>query len=602
MKHDPIKRVILRVAWRIRAQRATAAAVGALVPSLLALTVLVYLVKAQLLASAPLLLLCGMALALPLLAASIAGIGRIAPQEAAKRIDRSHDLKDRIGIAHEFQQVASPSPWLRAQIADAIRHLPRVVPSRAAPFRWPKDSRTAALLLVALGVVLVLRFPVIPRSANAPPPLPKLVIDPTDLAEQRALVEQLRQQGERGEDPAVEELAAALTKLFDQLERKTLTRKQVFAKLAELENRYFDGLEGNFDDLLKRLKKIGGPLQREKLTRDLGEALRRAAPRKARKEVERLARELEQLKTRQRQRIARALRKAARQASAQSPLIVRAQQLDRQIRRLQRKLKQQPNNAAARRRLQRQRRQLQRLNRQAQKRAQQRRQLQRLNRSMERAAASLLDKLSADERRALQQLAEQLGRFADQLDKLRTMSKAQLNLRDLKEMLRRLGKQGSKARLARLKDFMRRAGGKGKGKGNGKGKGKGKGALVLGRGGQSLPLPGPAGQGAGRDQGGAQGGQPADGVGDGVDPNLLDRPTRLAGAKRKGSFAEGQQGPGPTRSEVILGAADEGFATRNYRRVYRDYQQVIEDVLQREDVPLGYKYYVKRYFDLIKPR
>jgi len=36
--------------------------------------------------------------------------------------------------------------------------------------------------------------------------------------------------------------------------------------------------------------------------------------------------------------------------------------------------------------------------------------------------------------------------------------------------------------------------------------------------------------------------------------------------------------------------------------VYRDYTQVIEEALKQEDVPLGYQYFVKRYFQLIKPR
>ena len=65
---------------------------------------------------------------------------------------------------------------------------------------------------------------------------------------------------------------------------------------------------------------------------------------------------------------------------------------------------------------------------------------------------------------------------------------------------------------------------------------------------------------------------------------------------------EGQQGAGPTRSEVIYGAADRGFAQRNYKRVYGDYSQVVEEVMNREQIPLGMRYYVKRYFNLIKPR
>ena len=55
-------------------------------------------------------------------------------------------------------------------------------------------------------------------------------------------------------------------------------------------------------------------------------------------------------------------------------------------------------------------------------------------------------------------------------------------------------------------------------------------------------------------------------------------------------------------AETILGAAEKGFATQSYRRVYKDYSAVSEKVMSQQRVPPGYRFYVKRYFQMIKPR
>ena len=61
-------------------------------------------------------------------------------------------------------------------------------------------------------------------------------------------------------------------------------------------------------------------------------------------------------------------------------------------------------------------------------------------------------------------------------------------------------------------------------------------------------------------------------------------------------------GQGGSRSQVILGAAERGFASRGYQKVYTEYHQVAEESLAKDDIPGGYRFYVKRYFQLIRPR
>jgi hypothetical protein len=78
-------------------------------------------------------------------------------------------------------------------------------------------------------------------------------------------------------------------------------------------------------------------------------------------------------------------------------------------------------------------------------------------------------------------------------------------------------------------------------------------------------------------------------------------PTRIDDAKFKADQLKGAHGQGPSRRETILTSAQKGFAQAGYRKIYADYKKVVEEVMNQEKVPQGYKYYVKRYFQRIKP-
>ena len=66
---------------------------------------------------------------------------------------------------------------------------------------------------------------------------------------------------------------------------------------------------------------------------------------------------------------------------------------------------------------------------------------------------------------------------------------------------------------------------------------------------------------------------------------------------------QGQQtGNGPSRSQVIRTAAAGGFASRPYRQVYSPYWDRAREVLHQGEVPPGFRSYVRRYFQLIRPR
>jgi hypothetical protein len=61
-------------------------------------------------------------------------------------------------------------------------------------------------------------------------------------------------------------------------------------------------------------------------------------------------------------------------------------------------------------------------------------------------------------------------------------------------------------------------------------------------------------------------------------------------------------GQGANRSEVIAGAAERGFVGKGYKQVFTEYHTVAERAIGKEDVPPGYRFYVQRYFQLIRPR
>jgi hypothetical protein len=219
---------------------------------------------------------------------------------------------------------------------------------------------------------------------------------------------------------------------------------------------------------------------------------------------------------------------------------------------------------------------------------------------------------------ALKQLAQQMRQMENEISKLSSQSRAQMQIAEIKEVLRRAGQSssgdGKKGMAQRdrngkgqqqngkggkgeqLREFDQRAGGK---PGD---------TLLLGGNGKDsdtrmlLPMP----MGSGGNEKGPQGnGQDLPGGGDGIgdqhDPNLMGDATRMNGQRHE-TRVQGKDGAGPSRSQTILGSADKGFASTSYKRVYGDYTAVVEEVMSKEKVPPGYRFYIKRYFQMIKPR
>ena len=63
----------------------------------------------------------------------------------------------------------------------------------------------------------------------------------------------------------------------------------------------------------------------------------------------------------------------------------------------------------------------------------------------------------------------------------------------------------------------------------------------------------------------------------------------------------GVQGQGESAVQTVASSAEGQQSSVSYKDAYTKYQKLSEDALTQEQIPLGYKFYVKRYFESIKP-
>jgi hypothetical protein len=107
--------------------------------------------------------------------------------------------------------------------------------------------------------------------------------------------------------------------------------------------------------------------------------------------------------------------------------------------------------------------------------------------------------------------------------------------------------------------------------------------------------PGNAEQGEGQ----STGKEPGRGHDEGV---RGDQRTAIEASTRDVTAAGVDSGEGSASAEVIHGAAERGFVGKGYKDIFVQYETVAEQALEQERIPPGYRFYVRRYFQLIRPR
>lgn len=584
-------------------------------------------------------LIIALALA-PFVAAAIAWLRKLPPLAGAIALDRDAGLRDRIATAIAFADRGAKNEFERAAIADGLAHANKAKPSRAVAIPVPRDLVAVVALAGVVAVVGSLEVRKHLTEAQSPT-INALEMDADDLEALADFANQLKDQAHADEDmkAAVQEF----NKLVEDLKNKRIDRNEAFRRMAELDTKLQKSGELDKKALEEAMKKVGTELKKNELTKDVGHALEKGDKKEAEKKLKELAAKLKsnqmKLSDEQKKALAEALKKAANRDREKSLSEMKAKR-DKLTAELEKmRADKEKNGGKETPEMEKDRkdkeRELERLEREEKQLASADRQLEKLDRDLESAANDIMKDLglsAAD----LDSGAEDINKMAE--DDLTAEEKEELRQR-LKELHDLLVQQGklTPEQLAKLKEFMKKAkGGKqakaGKKKKPGKmgkfnpdldpnggdqGDDKGDGDdgddgdgdgqpkdWTLGPDGKPMPMPG-AGAGAGAGQPGGQPGdgkQPGPGWGVGHDPKMMGKKTSNKVGTTDIQVAGQDAGKGPKRSEVILGAADKGFVVKGYKKVYAEYKTVAEEALKQDEIPAGYRFYVRRYFDLIRPR
>lgn len=571
MARTPLEACVHATVRRIRAQRALEGAVLAAVGGFALVGLAVWHARGMAQSA------IGLLLVAPLLGGLIQALLPVRPLEVARLLDRTHGLADLLSSAWTFVALppAERSRFMQATCDSAQLAAERVSSERAAPWSWPKHG--FALLLTAAGVLCLLQLsrpapprPEPPQAAAARTP----VLDEDDTQALSAELGEVLARGQSTDETrnAARELDALLQTLADG----STDQASALAELRTLEAR-LERESARADELSDALRELGRTFGGAASTRELRDALSSSNAERARD----------------------ALRALAKRAGAGNTARKQLEELSRSL-------------------LERKKRELERLDR---KKPEDRarpaqRELERLSRELDQAAQSL-------SRAESSAAAESLERAADEAERVaRTQSGAQQaralaeRARTLRELLRR--QAGGDSRSSGTGDEQRGAMGRGQQRGRegqrGQGEpgadGRARGDAKAGR--QSLSLErfralakGASGAAAqnlrGSTAGSADNSATGAGLGGGP-PKQAATPTPGLPGARKDVHVAGQATAGSTRSEVIYEAAGRGFVARDYQKVHADYARHAESQIERDEIPGGYRFYVKRYFQLIRPR
>ena len=548
----------------------------------------------------------------------------------ALALDRHHALSDRISSALSFSELpeGERTPLMRAAIDDALHRAGELAPRRAVPLRLPGELWVAVLLCASLAGILLLEV----RTERVIAParsIEPLVMTGDDLDLFRALGQELAQ---KSKDPEASAAAARFNQLIEDVAQRRLDRSEVFRRLEEIERMLAKGAEADKEALEQGLSGLAQELGQADLSKPVAVALKQkqlADAEKAMKELaEKLARAKDKPNKQELEKLRRAMEAAAKSSSERSKAIEqKRQELEQQKKRLLNKDRDGGISPKDQAELDKNERQLERLNREKDQASRAQRQLSELDKALADAARDLMQEMgkSAED---LERAAEDLNRMQRQQMTQQEKERLRQRLQELRELLRQQGK-GGQQRMARMQRFGERArggrpgeGSQGQGdKGQQGNKGKGqqgqdgqegqgqgqKGEIIgLGAGGdKELLMPGMQGsgqQGQGDKPGGGGNDPGGKSYGTGHDSNLSGDRSDLKGSTKDVSAAAQDTGEGAASSEVIYGAAERGFTGRGYQKVYTDYKTVAEQVMSEDEIPAGYRFYVQRYFQLIRPR
>jgi hypothetical protein len=633
----------------MRTRRALAAATSGLCVALVAACVTLALRKTGVITERPARVALALWASVPFVAAVVAFARRLDAQPGragAIALDRFHGLSDRLSSALSFAREAAPTPFMLAAIDDAVDRVPAVDPRRAVPIHAPPHLAAAcglACALVAIGLFEV-RHHVATAHAQT---IDAVDVTADDLDAMREFLDQMKAHDQTDEAKAA---TREFNQLIEDLAARRLDRTEAFRRMQQLEDKLLQGREADAKALEDAMKKIGDEMKAAELTKPAGEALGAKNLAAAEKQLEELAKKLREqgksIDKSQLDKMREALKRASSsQSKKQEVLAQRREELRQQLLAQRNKNRDGGVDDEEKSLLQKRERELERLDRETQQAEATGRQLDRLDRELAQAAEDLMKDmgLSADD---LQKSAEDINRMKQEEMTQEEKEQLRQKLEELREMMRQQG-QGGQGQMQRLRRFQMQAHGQGGGSpggqdgqgqegqgqegqgqeqqgqgqsgqggsqpgGGGAGQGNRGGSggetWVLGPNGQKMLMlsqgrGGGGGNGSGGSGNGGSGDQPGGkGWGTGHDGHVEGKATAGMSSQQDTQVAGQDTGQGASRSEVIEGAAERGFASRGYQKVFREYETVAEEALGKDEIPGGYRFYVRRYFELIRPR
>jgi hypothetical protein len=561
-----------------------------------------------------------------------AALRKGAPHAGSLALDRFHQLKDRITNALAFAALpaAERSPLMEAAIDDALAMTAELSPSRAAPLRRPRDLPVMAALVAGVVVIALLEVPVTRVIPPVSHHVDAIAITDDDAELFRRISDDLQTQST---DPAAAAGARRFNQLVEDLAERRLDRREVFRRLDELDRSLKDASSIDAAALDEALDGVAKELSKSALARPVAQALAEKRLADAEQAMKDLAKKIESAKKdvdkSKLEQLRQSLQKASETVHAKTAEHETAKKdlAERRKRLLQKKQKE-GLSKTEQQELDRTERQLERLDREKAREGEQQKAMSDLDKDLSKAAQDLMKDLGMGSK-DLQKGAEDINRAAGQ--KMSEQQKEELKRRieELRQLLRQEGQSG-RDRIKRMMAFGNQArGNQGQGQGQGQqgqgqqGQGQGQQGQGQGQGqGKNGKPQLTIGQGSGEGQGqgialgqtgvapgaGQPGDSPGGGGGDkeswgtGHDPNIRGDASHLKGQTEDVSAAGADTGQGAASSQVIYGAAERGFVGRGYKKVFTDYQTVAEESLAKDDIPPGYRFYVRRYFQLIRPR
>lgn len=637
-----IRKLVQRLARRIRTQRAIDGLVtGATVAAMLAMVALV-LLKTDWIVESTFFVVIAVGCTAPLGLALLGWFRRLDAIALAQRLDRSHGLHDRLSTALALSDRGPQNDFERAQVADAARFVSQVEVRPAAPFGRPTDLLPLMALAGCVAALIFVRPPSHEHAIPQPPPIQHdRVLDSATIAMERDRLEQIRRELEGVQDPEAVELLEEIEELLEQVEEQTISEKDFLEELERLEKEYLDPKgEAERERLTQKLKEAAEELEKENAkdlaeepaAQELVDALKEKDLERASKAMEKLAEKLgdKDLSEKQLERIARLMEKFADKIDPTNPALQKLMEKNKDlIDKLSKKFDAGKLNDKDKQRLERAKEELKKQQEQ-QKQEEERestRELKKLRRLSQKAAEEAekkakggndedKDKKATEEEEhnfqneagrkaeeAGKEASEQMGEKGEQQKRDAAREMARKQLKEMRESMKRSGgaksgegKEQEARKGQQMKEFLRRAKGEKAGKGE-----------------EAGPMKGDpdhekkfAGRSGGTAEKGEDYGEEIKGesnlAGKGKGSRELGEETDLDSKRVDEKVDLEQSGKGPSRSEIIRSASEEGFATTEYKDVYVDYSEVVEEVMDKENIPAGYRYYIKRYFQLIKPQ